>query len=296
MIRVHSGWYGSSVIPAQPQAAGLRDEPIADPRRRAQAREYAGIRRRLLLLDLALSVATLVVLLASGASVWLRAALERAVPGEIGVVAAYVAALAIGYALVFLPLSYYSGFTLPHRYDLSVQSRAGWAADYAKVTLVGLAQAVIATEAIYALLRVAPATWWLWAALVLTLFTVLLTNLAPVLILPLFFKLRPLEDVHLSDRLIRLAAAAGAHVRGVYVMDLIQRTRAANAALIGLGNTQRIVLGDTLWARFDPGEIEAVLAHELGHHVHHDLWRGIALESTLIFVALWLADRLMWVF
>jgi STE24 endopeptidase len=79
-------------------------------------------------------------------------------------------------------------------------------------------------------------------------------------------------------------------------MDMSRRTRAANAGLMGLGNTRRIVLGDTLWARFEPGEIEAVLAHELGHHVHHDLWRGIALESALVFATLWIADRLLHAF
>jgi STE24 endopeptidase len=90
-----------------------------------------------------------------------------------------------------------------------------------------------------------------------------------------------------------LAERAGTRVRGVFVIDLSRRTRATNAALMGIGNTRRIVLGDTLWQRFEPAEIQAVLAHELGHHVHQDLWRGIALETALSFGGLWLTDRLL---
>ncbi|MGH2353363.1 MAG: M48 family metallopeptidase [Chloroflexota bacterium] len=264
---------------------------MADPRRRERAREYARIRRRLLLVDLALSAASLAVLLVSGLSVWIRDVLAGAVPGYFGVLVAYVTLLTIASAVVFLPLAYVSGFVLPHRYDLSVQPRRGWLADYVKGTLVGLAQAVIVALPVYALLRYAPQWWWLWAGLVLALFGVVLANLAPVLIVPLFYKLQPLDDLHLRDRLVSLAEAAGTRVRGVYVIDLSRRTRAANAALMGIGNTRRIVLGDTLLSAFEPAEAEAVLAHELGHHVHHDLWRGIALDGGLTLLAFWLADQ-----
>jgi STE24 endopeptidase len=265
-------------------------DPIPDPQRRARAREYARLRRRLLLLDLALTTGALGALLLSGASAALRD-LAALAPGFYGQVAAYVAALAVGAGVLFLPLAYYAGFVLPHRFELSVQSLRGWLADYAKGLLVGLAQAVLVALPVYALLRHAPEWWWLWAALLLTLFTVVLANLAPVLIVPLFFKLRPLEDGPLRRRLVELAEHTGTPVRGVYVMDMSRRTRAANAALMGLGNTRRIVLGDTLWERFAPEEIEAVLAHELGHHVHNDLWRAIALDAALTFAACWLADR-----
>jgi STE24 endopeptidase len=270
-----------------------RPEPIADPRRRERAREYARIRRRLFLADLALSAAGLVALMATGASVWLRGMLAAAIPPYFGHVAAYVAVLVVAYAAAFAPLAYYSGFVLPHRYALSVQTASGWAADYVKGTLVGLVQVVPLALAVYALLRSAPDTWWLWAALVFVLFAVVLANLAPVVIVPLFFTLRPLDDAALRQRLVHLAEAAGTQVRGVFVMDMSRRTRAANAALMGIGNTRRIVLGDTLWERFETDEIAAVLAHELGHHVHHDLWRSIALEGVLGFAAFWVADRVL---
>ena len=276
-----------------PDTSGAPEQPIQDPRRRERAREYAAIRRGPFLADLALSGAALILVLATGTASWLRDAVAAISPWHAGQVALYAGVLTLASTVLFLPLSYYSGFVLPHRSDLSVQTGSGWVADYLKGTLLGVVQAVILAVPVYALLRAAPETWWLWAAVVLTLFAVVLTNLAPVLIVPLFYKLRPLEDPHLRERLLALAEQSGTRVRGVYVMDMSRRTRTANAALMGIGNTRRIVLGDTLWETFEPAEIEAILAHELGHHVHGDLWRGIALQSALTFGALWVADRVM---
>lgn len=271
----------------------MTDHVIADPARRERAREYARIRRRLFLVDLALSGGVLLLLIASGAAVRLRDAVQSLSGTYHAQVALYAAVLTLGAALLFLPLSYYAGFVLPHRYGLSVQTTRGWIADHIKGTLIGLVQAVVVALPVYTLLRQAPQSWWLWAAVILTLFAILLTNLAPILIVPLFFKLTPLADADLRRRLLALGDRAGARISGVFVMDMSRRTRAANAALMGIGNTRRIVLGDTLWQRFAPEEIEAVLAHELGHHVHRDLWRGIALQTVLTFGALWAADRVL---
>ena len=105
------------------------------------------------------------------------------------------------------------------------------------------------------------------------MFNVLMANLAPVLIMPLFNKYVPLEEEHqeLAERLLSLARKAGTRVQGVYKFDMSRRTKAANAALTGIGNTRRIILGDTLISEFTPDEVETVLAHELGHHVHRDI-------------------------
>jgi STE24 endopeptidase len=129
--------------------------------------------------------------------------------------------------------------------------------------------------------------------LVMLVFTVLLSNLAPVLIFPLFYKYKPLEDEELVNRLTRLAQKAGARVQGVYAFDMSSKTVAANAAVMGLGNTRRIVLGDTLIEKFTADEIETVLAHELGHHVHKDVTSSIVVQSILTLVGFWLANGVM---
>ena len=148
---------------------------------------------------------------------------------------------------------------------------------------------------IYAVLRAAPQTWWLWTAAILLLFQVVLANLAPILIMPLFNKVVPLgeEYADLSARLLRLAAQANTKVRGVYKFDMSRRTKAANAALMGLGNTRRIVLGDTLLTEFSADEIETVLAHELGHHVNKDIPVGLAVDTALTLIGLYVASLIM---
>jgi STE24 endopeptidase len=129
----------------------------------------------------------------------------------------------------------------------------------------------------------------------LLVFNVLLTNLAPVLIMPIFNKYVPLGEEHqdLEQRLLRLCERARTTVRGVYKFDMSRRTRSANAALTGIGNTRRIILGDTLLDKFTPDEIETVLAHELGHHVHRDLLVLIGFGTLSTVLGFYLASLVM---
>ena len=124
----------------------------------------------------------------------------------------------------------------------------GWIRDQVKGTLLAAVLGGALLEAIYAVLRATPDGWWLWAGGLMLLVNVVLTQLSPVLVFPLFFKFVPLgqEYAELADRLMRLAERADAHVRGVFKFDMSRRTKAANAAVVGLGNTRRIILGDTL--------------------------------------------------
>jgi STE24 endopeptidase len=151
---------------------------------------------------------------------------------------------------------------------------------------------LLVIEIVYYVLRISPNLWWLWAGLILLFFNIILANLAPVLLMPLFYKFVPLEEEHadLVARLLNLAERAGTRVRGVYKFDMSRRTKAANAAITGLGNTRRIILGDTLINEFTPDEIETVLAHELGHQVHRDIPIGILVESVITLGGLYLAS------
>src|SRR5205823_2747791 len=149
---------------------------------------------------------------------------------------------------------------------------------------------ILLFELDYVLMANQPQTWWLLVALVLHYFTVVMANLAPVLILPLFYKFTPLPEGELTRRLLALAERSHTRVRGVFTMHLSSKTTAANAALMGLGNTRRIVLGDTMLDRYTPDEIEVVLAHELGHHVHHDIWKLIVSQSVLTLGGLYLVN------
>ena len=268
-----------------------------DPERQKQAKIFARLKRRLLLPDLALSGLFALAWLAFGWSSALKAVLEKISASPWLLVLLYAGVFGAIYFLVNLPLSYYSGFVLPHRFGQANEPLRGWILDQAKGILVGAVLGGILLEIIYLVLRTFPQTWWLWAAGFLLVFNVLLANLAPVLLFPLFNKFVPLGEEHreLAERLVRLSERAGTRVQGVFKFDLSRRTKAANAALTGLGRTRRIILGDTLLDSFTTDEIETVLAHELGHHVNKDIPLSIAFETVSTLIMLWLASlALQW--
>jgi STE24 endopeptidase len=268
---------------------------MLDPERQKLAKEYARIRRRLWLVDTSITALYALLWLFLGWSVLLRDWLSGYTSNPWLLVPAFAAFYGGIMFLINLPMSYYSGFTLPHKYDQSTQSLKDWVVDQLKGMAIALPIGLILLEGVYAFLRQFPDTWWLWTAVALLVFQVVLANLAPVLIAPIFNKYIPLGEEHadLAERLMRLAERAKTKVKGVYKFDMSKRTKAANAALTGIGNTRRIVLGDTLINEFTPDEIETVLAHELGHHVHKDIPILIAFGTVMTLVGLYLASLVM---
>lgn len=191
-------------------------------------------------------------------------------------------------ALVFMPFSYYGGFVLQHRFGLSRQKVSGWLSDWVKGALIGGIFFIVGFEAFYLSLAAFPTQWWWLLAVGLSLVALLLTYVGPALLLPIFYKCSPLEDGELVDRIERLANRAGAHVSRVCSIDMSRRTVAANAALTGIGRTRQVLLGDTMLQQFSRDEVETVVAHEFGHHVHGDIWKGLAAEVAGIWAALFL--------
>jgi STE24 endopeptidase len=268
-----------------------------DVEKQEQARKYASLQRRMMLVDLLLGACYLIAWLVLGWSAELKNALTDWTSNEWLLVAAYAIIFGGGYVLLTLPLSFYEGYILPNRFGLSNLTLRGWMLDQAKAGLLGGVLGLLVLEVIYAILRSFPGAWWLLAAGFLLIFNTLLANLAPVLIFPIFYKFTPLQAEHadLVARLMRLAKRARTQVRGVYVFDMSRRTKAANAALVGLGGTRRIILGDVLLNEFTPDEIETVIAHELGHHVHRDIPLGILFGTALTLVGLYLTSLgLLW--
>jgi STE24 endopeptidase len=263
-----------------------------DPERQKKAKEFARINRRLMLLDLIITGIVMFAWLLFGWSQELKQWLLRFTTNDWLLVFLYVLVLGAIMVLINLPLSYYQGYSLPHRYDLSTENVKGWFIDQAKGILIGGVLGMLVLEIIYAVLRAFPTLWWLWAAIILLVFNVILANLAPTLLMPLFNKFVPLGDEHadLADRLMQLARRSGTYVRGVFKFDMSKRTKQANAGLTGLGNTRRIIIGDTLLNEFTPDEIETVMAHELGHQVNKDIPLGILFGSITTLVGLYLAS------
>lgn len=270
---------------------GFAIEPGADvaldPERQREARAYARIRRRLMLVDLLLGAAYLAVWLLAGWHLALRDFVVGISASPWINVPLFAFFFGLPLFLIDLPLSYYSGFVLPHRYGQSTQTLGEWVLDQIKGLALSGVLGVILLEVVYWLLRATPDLWWLYAGGVMLFFSVILSTLAPVLIAPLFYKFEPLDDEELVRRLKRLGERAGVEVEGVFRFDMSRRTRSANAAVMGLGRTRRIILGDTLLENFTDDEIETVLAHELAHVVHRDMPLGIVVNSALTLVSFW---------
>lgn len=253
-----------------------------------ETREYNRLSRRLTIADALFGLAMLAIVLVTGWSAAFRNITFRVTGGSNYVLALflYVLILLTISRVLSFPLDYY-GFQLEHRYKLSNQKIGSWLADEAKTYLLSIAFSTLLTQLIYLLIRKDPIYWWVWAwALFLGVF-VAVAQLAPVLLFPIFYRFRALENDGLRDRLTRLSERAGARIRGVYEWKLSEKSNKANAALMGLGSTRRIVLADTLLSNYSDDEIEAVLAHELGHHVHNHILKSIVVQAVISFAGFW---------
>ena len=269
-----------------PASRAVYNRRMADP----DSRQYHRLQLVLRLTRLAVGAGYLLALLLAGGGPLLAAFAARLTASEPVQVALVAAALGIGHALLGAPFVWLSSWMLPRRYGLLHQSLVGWLADRVKSVALGAAIGLAGVEVVYALLRSTP-LWWLVSAAVAFAFAIAMTAVVPIWILPLFYRLTPLADTALTTRLLALADRAGVRAVGVWIADQSRKSRTANAAVVGLGRTRRILLYDTLATGFGREEIEAVLAHELGHHAHGDIRRGLAVHGVLGVVTFWFADQ-----
>jgi len=264
-----------------------------------KATRYQRLKRRMGILALAWMVALLVAMLATGVSTMLRSTTDQWASFASPPLASwcslvlYVVGLSLITDIGGLPIAFYSGFLLERRYGLSNERLSGWLKDQLKAFAVSVVLGAGAATLIYFFIRRSPGGWWLPAGVLFALVIVGLANLAPVLLLPLFYRVKPLAREDLRARLLTLAERAGARVLGAYEWGLGEKTKKANAALAGLGGTRRILVSDTMLAEYSDDEIEIVLAHELAHHVHGDIWKGLLFESVLVLVGFYVAARVL---
>jgi STE24 endopeptidase len=256
-----------------------------------EVRRYNRVRRWLGIAEFLLSLGLLLVLLTTGWTGRLRdlAYLHGAIQSYSAAVFLYVLMLIVISKALGLGLDYY-GFRLEHKYKLSNQKLHAWIWDESKGFLLSVVLGAVLVEMLYFIIRQFPEHWWVMAWLGFLGVAVLMAQLAPVVLFPIFYKFEPLQDEELKLRLVRLGERAGTRVRGVYKWHLSEKSKKANAALTGLENTRRIILADTLLDNYSPDEIEAVLAHELGHHVHRHILKSIAIQAGVTLVGFWAAN------
>ena len=258
-----------------------------------EARRYNRIKRRLEIIDFVLGLGLLLVLLLSGWTAILRDWSYIAAHQNYALALFfYVLMLLLLSKLLGLGLDFYS-FRLEHQFNLSNQKFKSWVWDEVKGWLVGLVIAGIIAELVYYTIRQSPQYWWLIAWAVFIFLFVAFAQIAPVVLFPIFYKFKPLENETLKQRLVRLSERAGTRVRGVYEWKLSEKSKKANAALTGLGNTRRIIIADTLLNGYSDDEIEAVLAHELGHHVHRHIFKSIFVQAAVTLLGFWAANQVL---
>jgi STE24 endopeptidase len=258
----------------------------------AEAKTYARLK---LATGVAASVVLFLFLLAVTASGW-SSDLERwarsAHPHPYVALAIFAGSLWAAQSLLLAPFTFFAGFVLEHRFGLSTRSFAGWVLDRAKGLALTIPIAGALGIAAYACLETFGSLWWLPVAALLTAASVGMAWLAPVVIFPLFHRFTPLTDGALRQRIMELCDRARLRFDGIFSFDMSKTTRKANAAFAGLGPSRRIILGDTLLRDFTDDEIEAVVAHELGHYARRHIRTGLLIGAVSSFAGLFAASRL----
>jgi len=280
-----------SSVPLSPEPNLTQGLP-EDADREITARKYS---RTKMWLGIAGTIFFFVLTLAfvvTGLSKQLDDYVHRFVSNEYWALLLFVAIVGIVETVLTLPLSYYSGFHLEHKYRLSNQSFFAWVREGLKGMLVSVPLALPILLFFFYCLRTFNTLWWLPVGAILFLVTVVLARLAPVLIFPLFYKFVPLQDGSMKDTILKLCARVGVSVEGIFTFNLSKNTKKANAAFTGIGRSKRIILGDTLVENFNDEEVETVFAHELGHYKMKHVLIMMAIGTLNSFVGLFLTAQM----
>ena len=255
-----------------------------------KARQYSAIKHRIALINIFLAPLLLFIFLITGAPAYFKNISELVSNNSYINLIAFYASLSVFYYAINLPLEFYSGFLLEHRFSLSNQTLKGWIAREIKRNIIAFIISSPLIAALYAFLRLWPVNWWLWSAILWFSVSIILAKFAPVVIVPLFYKYSPLKDAALENKMNQLVLKVGFKSGGVYELNISKDTKKANAALLGLGRQKRIVLCDTLISSFSHEEIEAVMAHELGHHKLNHMWKLIISGGIFTFITFFFAN------
>lgn len=273
------------------ESEGLKESRTRTARP-SDAKAYNRIKLALGIASSALSLALIVVLVATGLTRTLAGWSASVAGSEYPALILFAVCLGALQSVLTLPLGWYSSFVIEHRFGLSNQSFMRWVWEHVKGLLVAAPLLAGILCIFYYCLRAYGSWWWLPLGIAVTLISVVLARVAPVLIMPIFYRFTPIGDGSLKDRILRLCAEAGVHIEGIFSFDLSKNTKKANAAFTGIGKAKRIILGDTLVRDFSEEEIETVFAHELGHYRFGHIRKGIAAGIVSTFAGMFVASQL----
>lgn len=264
-----------------------------DEERRLRSIDYTHARSLLAVWSIVVDAIVLAAAVFSGVIPWSYRAVASRLGTSIPADAAWLVALGAALAVPGLPLEWWSQFRLEERFGFNRTTLGLWIADRIKGGAVGILLGYPLLCLVIALIRHGGSSWWLWGFVAVTAFQLVMVAVFPRVILPLFNKLEPLAEGSLRERLVALAARSGFRVAAIQVMDGSRRSTHSNAFFTGFGAFRRIVLFDTLVSTMGEAEVEAVLAHEIGHSRKGHVARGMALSALMTLIGFWLVDRVL---
>ncbi|PKO45978.1 MAG: peptidase M48 [Betaproteobacteria bacterium HGW-Betaproteobacteria-22] len=259
-----------------------------------KAADYTTDKTKLVLMETGAQAVLLAILTIGGGLQWIDAVWRDILPAhEIARGALVICSAMLISGLIDIPFDYYKTFTIDEKFGFNKMTRAMFVSDLCKQTLVGLALGAPILFAALWLMQGAGEYWWLYLWVVWSLFNLLMLAIYPTVIAPFFNKFNPLQDEGLKQRIEALLTKCGFKSQGLFVMDGSARSSHGNAYFTGFGASKRVVFFDTLLDRLNTDEIEAVLAHELGHFKHKHVVKRIALMFFVSFLGLALLGWLM---
>jgi STE24 endopeptidase len=252
------------------------------------SKKYNNIKLGFSIAEGILSFILIFLFVASGLSLKLQKYIADFVNNDYLLFLVFIIVTGAAAAVIFSPVNFYTGFYLEHKYKLSNQNFIKWVWEGLKGILVSSIIGLPILLFFFYSLNKFGNLWWLPFAIVLFIVSVILARIVPIIILPLFYKITPVEDEDLKERINRLAKDAGIKLENIYKFNMSKNTKKANAAFTGIGKSKRILLGDTLLENFSKDQIETVIAHELGHYKKKHIIKNIIIGTIASFLTLFL--------
>ena len=250
-----------------------------------KAKKYSSLKYTLAILDIAYILALLLIFTGFGISKILAQRLLNLTPNYYIIVPLYLLMISVFYYVFSFPLNFYSSYILEHKFCLSEQKIEDWLKDQIKAGTIYYIISIILIASFYYILKHFVYTWWWVISIAWIFFSLILARIAPVVIIPLFFKYKKLSNNNLRERIMNLANKMRVKILDVFEIDFSKKTLKANAAFVGIGNTRRVILADTLKDKYSDDEIEVILAHEFAHYKLKHLLKLILINSLATILA-----------
>lgn len=255
-------------------------------------KRYTRIKYAVAIADLMILLVLLALFQFSGAAVLLKKAILHITANQPIGIFLYILVSFAGYSFIMFPLVLYRSFIVEHQFGLSSEKFGPWLADMIKSDILGFVVFAVLLEAFYLFLRHFPGLWWWMAAIFWIFVSIVIARIFPVIVIPLFFKYKAIQDEALKKRVMELAGRMGINVLDVYEIDFSKKSTKANAGLVGLGRSKRVIFTDTLLGRYTPDEIEVVMAHEFGHFKLKHMVKLVTLSACVTLITFYIFSRI----